>query len=31
VLAAPLSDHEAVLEVLTSRYRSAQRSLSLPA
>jgi sirohydrochlorin ferrochelatase len=31
VVAAPLSDHEAVLEVLTSRYRSAQRTLSLPA
>jgi sirohydrochlorin ferrochelatase len=31
VVAAPLSDHEAVLEVLTSRYGSAQRTLSRPA
>jgi sirohydrochlorin ferrochelatase len=30
-VAAPLSDHEAVLEVLTSRYRSAQSCRSLPA
>ncbi|TWF76288.1 sirohydrochlorin ferrochelatase [Pseudonocardia hierapolitana] len=29
VVAAPLSDHEAVLDVLASRYRSAQRSLRL--
>jgi sirohydrochlorin ferrochelatase len=31
VVAAPLSDHQAVLEVLASRFRSAQGSLSLPA
>jgi sirohydrochlorin ferrochelatase len=31
VVAAPLSDHEAVLDVLESRYWSAQGSLSLPA
>jgi sirohydrochlorin ferrochelatase len=31
VVAAPLSDHEAVLDVLASRYRSAQRTLSRPA
>jgi sirohydrochlorin ferrochelatase len=31
VVAAPLSDHEAVLDVLASRYWSAQGSLSLPA
>jgi sirohydrochlorin ferrochelatase len=30
-VAAPLSDHEAVLEVLASRYRSAQSCRSLPA
>jgi sirohydrochlorin ferrochelatase len=31
VVAAPLSDHEAVLDVLTARYRSAQTALSRPA
>jgi sirohydrochlorin ferrochelatase len=31
VVAAPLSDHEAVLDVLASRYRSAQSARSLPA
>jgi sirohydrochlorin ferrochelatase len=31
VVGAPLSDHEAVLEVLTSRYGSARRTLSRPA
>ncbi len=31
VVAAPLSDHEAVLDVLTSRYASIQRTLSRPA
>jgi sirohydrochlorin ferrochelatase len=31
VVAAPLSDHDAVLEVLTSRYAAAQDAFSLPA
>jgi hypothetical protein len=31
VVAAPLSDHAAVLDVLASRYRSAQTARSLPA